>query len=88
MRRSSDAVNAFPVGNHKALFAEKFQSDYVAEENIKKGNFFSLGNEQLTLNLSLFLRKSVTRKWFACIFTPFQLEYETMTVETPRIIEL
>jgi hypothetical protein len=34
----------------------------------------SLCNDQLTLNLSLFLRKSVTRKWFACIFTPFQLE--------------
>ena len=34
VRRTSDAVNAFPVRNHKTLFSEELQSDYVAEENI------------------------------------------------------
>ena len=28
------------------------------------------------------MRKSVTRKRLACLLIPFQLEYETMTVET------
>ena len=38
VRRISDAVNAFPVRNHKTLFSEELQSDYVAEEIYKQKN--------------------------------------------------
>lgn len=41
----------------------------------------------ITLNLRVSLRKPETRSRFACIFIPFQLEYETMTVATPLRIE-
>lgn len=41
----------------------------------------------VTLNLSVPFRKPVTSSRLACIFSPFQLEYETMIVETPLMIE-
>lgn len=47
----------------------------------------SAKRQSITLNFKVSFKKPVTKLRFACIFIPFQLEYETMTVATPLRME-